>query len=349
MLIDCFPAFQETDLAEFRVRYLSKFVDYVVIAESDLTHSGYEKPLYFTEWLNSKPIFKDKVEILHINLNLNSTAWEREIATRETLIRYAAMKYPKAQFILSDLDEIPSREQVKRFLELSGSYHFSTPTTYRYANWHLVDEHATWKLGVMGNSEISERKNGGRLDKLPTLDALDCGLHFSYLNHDSIGMEKKLRSFAHQELAFPEMYSSNLLQFSNAYQIDHLGRFNRKGNGLLNVRRKETLSEIQIEAFKFQQSWFNFETITLRTYARKFASLVVTAISRNRVSSIIIYRHFVLRSERRRTQIFLAYLYLTSTLYRCTSMRIKHELKKKYRNIATKYEQHRYLNNEQTT
>ena len=40
MVIDAFPGFNEVELAEFRITYLKDVVDKVIIAESELTHSG---------------------------------------------------------------------------------------------------------------------------------------------------------------------------------------------------------------------------------------------------------------------------------------------------------------------
>ena len=43
MLIDSFLFFNETELAELRIKYLEKIVDYFVVVEADITHQGKKK------------------------------------------------------------------------------------------------------------------------------------------------------------------------------------------------------------------------------------------------------------------------------------------------------------------
>ena len=47
MLIDSFLFFNEFELAELRVRYLEKIVDYFVVVEANITHQGKKKPWNF--------------------------------------------------------------------------------------------------------------------------------------------------------------------------------------------------------------------------------------------------------------------------------------------------------------
>ena len=328
MLIDCFPGFNEFELAEFRIEYLSELVDLVIIAESSLTHSGDSKDLYFAEWLDSKPILKNRVRVIEVHLSAASTHWEREITTRETLIKYAAKEFPNGKFILSDLDEIPSRKQVESFLKSNGCFHYITPSTYRFANWHLLDGHSSWKLGVMGDASIADLPNGGRKEKLAVLKAPDEGLHFSYLRHDAAKLEFKLRSFAHQELNFPEMYSPSTLQFADFYQIDHLGRFQRRGKGLLKTQSKNELSAIQAEALKFEPSWFNFNSPLVSTSQRKFASLIITTIAMNKRHAGILFTKFILGNNKSFLNSSIAYLLLVKTWWGSYLAQIKQIIRK---------------------
>ena len=43
MLIDSFLFFNEAELAELRIKYLNKIVDYFVIVEANITHQGKKK------------------------------------------------------------------------------------------------------------------------------------------------------------------------------------------------------------------------------------------------------------------------------------------------------------------
>ena len=48
-IYDCFNFFNELDILEIRLNTLYEYVDYFVIVESNLTHSGEQKPFYFEE------------------------------------------------------------------------------------------------------------------------------------------------------------------------------------------------------------------------------------------------------------------------------------------------------------
>ena len=58
-IYDCFTFFDEKMLLEFRLNYLSAYVDKFVIAEANYTHSGNPKKLNFN--INDYPKFKDKI------------------------------------------------------------------------------------------------------------------------------------------------------------------------------------------------------------------------------------------------------------------------------------------------
>ena len=108
-MVDAFPGFNEIELAEFRIRYLSELVDKVVIAESSLTQSGLEKKLYFQDWLeNQTADLQNKIEVLKVPLEKLHTSWEREIFTREFLMDHLRITYPNAKFqwlcILMEVD-----------------------------------------------------------------------------------------------------------------------------------------------------------------------------------------------------------------------------------------------------
>ena len=49
MILDCFTFFNELDLLEGRLEYLYNSVDYFILVESNLTHSGKAKPMIFIQ------------------------------------------------------------------------------------------------------------------------------------------------------------------------------------------------------------------------------------------------------------------------------------------------------------
>ena len=49
-IYDCFCFFNEFDILDLRLNILDPYVDYFVICESSVTHTGAEKPFYFEEF-----------------------------------------------------------------------------------------------------------------------------------------------------------------------------------------------------------------------------------------------------------------------------------------------------------
>jgi hypothetical protein len=294
MLIDCFPAFNEISLAKFRIQYLSKYVSRTIIAESSLSHSGLAKPLHFSEALRDESF--QNVEILEVDLSNIQGPWEREIYTREFLINYAAENFPNSYYVLSDLDEIPSLDQIDYFLADPNLYSFDTPVFYRFANWQLK-EGKDWSFGVIGDRRLASLSNGGRKSRLPKLPCNEPGGHFSYLESENKQIMAKIQSFAHQELNFQEIYSEKTVAFANKYAVNHLGRLDARGFGLLDVIPRNNLTELQEAAYSYNSNWFNFLCVEKKFLLRIYASLILTSL---RVDSRLrrkIYNIFVDTSD----------------------------------------------------
>jgi hypothetical protein len=279
-VVDAFPGNNEISLAEFRIYYLSPIVDFTVIAESTLTHSGRIKPLFFTQWLKENLELQDKVHVLELDLTKYKDPWSREIATRESLLSFIVREFPDSHFVISDLDEIPSREQIQAATSVRKTFHFLTPTVYLNANWHLKDSHANWSRGVVGHSSMPPKENGGRFEKLPILRS-PSGLHFSWFTESSDSILKKVESSAHTELADAKLFDSALIQYASRYGIDHLGRFHEKGFGLLEIRGVDELSPLQIHLLEWNGEFFTFRLEKGFIVKRYFASLICTLMWQN--------------------------------------------------------------------
>lgn len=282
MLIDAFPGFNEVELAKFRIDYLWNSVDRFIIAESILTHSGLKKPLYFSRWLETNSFYRSKVSILIVELDDSKTAWEREIRQREKLAKYLIEKFPKSRFIFSDLDEIPSLEQVNEFLEKDVECKFPTPVYTRYANFKIITQRV-WSRGVMGDQKTLSRPNGARFEDLKKLETKHFGIHLSSLNIRSERIFEKLQSFAHEEFDIKELKSKEVLDFADLFAVDHLGRFDSFGNGLLSVESPEQFTGIQRRIWEEHPNWFLLSTDRKSHTQRVFASFLLSVITKSRL------------------------------------------------------------------
>jgi beta-1,4-mannosyl-glycoprotein beta-1,4-N-acetylglucosaminyltransferase len=286
MVIDSFLAFNELELARFRIEYLWDLTDRIIIGESRLTFAGLEKPLFFAEWLESHPEFQEKVSTLEIKLEKPQGNWEREYASRDAMMQYLRDKFRDQRAIFSDIDEIPTRQQLSDFMKVNENVHFATQTYYRRANFALRDSnHRFWNYGVMICDHSILLKNGGRFNDMPLLKSNDFGGHFSYLGMGRELVSIKMKSFSHSELETSYLDAPKFLEFCDKYGVDHLGRFQEKGMGIFQIIKKECFSDLQNEMYDYQKAWFIFPKKHVPIVFRALASAAVTHASRNRVGS----------------------------------------------------------------
>ena len=79
MIVDAFTFFNERELVELRIKYLNDVVDYFVIIEADVTHTGKPKKWNFPNILNQNlkkyshkiQYHKMKLDLLIIYIVLN--------------------------------------------------------------------------------------------------------------------------------------------------------------------------------------------------------------------------------------------------------------------------------------
>lgn len=115
---DGFIFFNELDLLEIRLHELAASVDFFVIVEARQTFTGMPKPLIFDENRARFSAFADR--IIHIiadealALPPGASAWDRETAQRNAILRGFAAARPEDLVMFSDLDEIPSGAQMAR-------------------------------------------------------------------------------------------------------------------------------------------------------------------------------------------------------------------------------------------
>jgi beta-1,4-mannosyl-glycoprotein beta-1,4-N-acetylglucosaminyltransferase len=164
-IYDCFNFFNELDILEIRLNTLYDYVDYFVIVESSVTHSGVEKPFYFEENKQRFSKFLDK--IIHYKVydtpmgfvNLISSEdktlneinnfierqtnrfnrstqpdYGRDFFQKECVRRPLINCSDEDVIIISDADEIPNPEILKNIenLQLENTICSLNQTTYYY-------------------------------------------------------------------------------------------------------------------------------------------------------------------------------------------------------------------------
>jgi beta-1,4-mannosyl-glycoprotein beta-1,4-N-acetylglucosaminyltransferase len=191
----------ELDLLEIRLNYLKDSVDYFVIAESTVTHSGKPKPLHFQENEDRYKEFENK--IIHIvvddmpldNLRNNGNRWALENHQRNALRDGLTNCNGDDIILISDVDEIPNIDAIGKFgafNQICYMYYLNTkiednwPGTVSLPYGDILDKEA----GII--QQMRDKRN--HYTRIP-----NGGWHFAWLG----GYEKvlyKLEAFAHTEL-----------------------------------------------------------------------------------------------------------------------------------------------------
>ena len=118
---DSFSFFNELDMLELRLTELDDVVDYFILIESNLTHSKHPKPWIYEA--NQARFEKYWPKMIYVQIDgeylLEQTGeshWDRETFQRDHAMQalQAVDAQPHDLLIISDLDEIPRREVVRR-------------------------------------------------------------------------------------------------------------------------------------------------------------------------------------------------------------------------------------------
>lgn len=241
-VIDCFMfgLEYELDLLEIRLDYLSSVVDFFVLVEASFTQLGDPKPLYFDA--NKGRFQKYLDRIVHIVCSTPVTrdycSWVNENFQRNQIVKGLELLNLGDNDIIhiSDLDEIPSVEGIKYYMDnqiysLAGLdqdmyyYFLNTKANYLWSGCQLV-RYKTISDG-MSPQEIRNNRSGGI--RLP----VQGGWHFSYLGGAKAILAKinsVCESNAHEDFKdlakLQSAIDSNMLHFNNAplNQVDIYSR-----------------------------------------------------------------------------------------------------------------------------
>ncbi len=227
MIYDCFTFFNEIDLLEARLEYLDPIVDHFVIAESNLTYSGNDKPYNFQANIDRYKKWKDKIIYLPLEqstegLSFNTVnsytpsdgAWILENEQRNGLFHIEDLIQNDDILLISDLDEFPRLEKIIEFKEASSGGVKINPHAFRqlfhyyYMNCQNVGFERIWNGSVITQGDVFKREGPQyfRDHRNDFRGIENGGFHWSFLG----GLEKikyKIHSFAHTEFNRPDLTS----------------------------------------------------------------------------------------------------------------------------------------------
>lgn len=249
-IYDCFCFFNELDLLELRLNVLNDHVDYFVISEASVTHTGVAKPFYFEEnkerfskflhkiihlkiedtpddFINLPPVdlsTPDGVEVAKIHEFINTQtrrfdrrtqiAYGRDFYQKECVRRGLIACNDEDIILFSDCDEIPNPEKLavlQTYLSESKFFAFNQTGYYYYLN--MLKEH-NWKGTKMGLYKDLKDYSYNELRAEDSYPLTNGGWHFSYMG----GPEKvkhKIESFSAQEMNNPHVIQNIINNINN--------------------------------------------------------------------------------------------------------------------------------------
>lgn len=217
MIIDAFMFFNEFDILEGRLEYLYDYVDYFVLVESNMSHSGEKKSLNYLK--NSKRYKKYQDKIIYFpfitnrqQYNFNRTpihgydfqagSWIAENSQRNHITSVLDTFNDNDVIIISDVDEIPHRSCIdiaKNYLDDKSSAVAIQQILYCYnfSQRHLQP----WVGSVFALNSYAKKFGTQHLRNIkhdiPYIS--NGGWHLTFWGTIE-NIQNKIKSFAHQEL-----------------------------------------------------------------------------------------------------------------------------------------------------
>lgn len=277
MIVDAVLANDEWDLVLFRLDYLSPLVEKFYIGESAVTFSGIDKEKFFSSRLDQ---LKDRgfdVEVVLLDipqsLRAGGERWAIETHARNSLLGAVCDQHPDDLVLFSDVDEVPSVEQVQQLVhDLSRLTIASIPTQVclRKANWIEYQPHewrGKWGNGLIGKHWVPRIRRGS----YPLVSG-EPGAHLSYVGMTATDVRRKYQAFSHGELDRDSVASEEFLAFADYFHISHIGRALEPGAGLLTVVQPSDFTDLQRAAFAQHPEWFSLDLVHQPRLRRLIAS-----------------------------------------------------------------------------
>lgn len=142
MVYDCIPFFNELDILKLRLHILDPIVDKFIIEEATVTFSGEPKELCFEKNKELFAEFLPKIEYIVVDDSpADITTHLRDKFQKNALVKGLGNATDEDIIILSDVDEIPDPETLKRVIrefDPDKIYHFAQRMFYCYLNMEEV-------------------------------------------------------------------------------------------------------------------------------------------------------------------------------------------------------------------
>ena len=279
-IFDCFIFNDEIDILHQRFLQYFDVVSGFIVAESKHSFDGSVKPLWAHRYLEQNPYLTNKVQLIeyHFPQSLleadRNDRWGREKYARESLSHPISLLPDDAFVILSDVDEFPSLSQIHS--SILNDYISSAHTPVVIGKINLFSESdADWNTVRIGPKRFFQDLNSIRYMKAPKAMG-EPGVHLTWLFGNLEEFMRKIRTTAHSEFDRDPKLVELIFNFSQKYQVSHLGRFHRDGYGLLKYIPQNLLSQLQIALLENRPDWHLANEIDVVKWKRFCASYLIS-------------------------------------------------------------------------
>ena len=224
MIYDCVIFFNELVLLEMRFRELENVVDRFVVVEAPITFSGRAKPLIFSE--NRRRFERWRERIIHVvvdDMPGGNDSWVRERHQRNAIMRGLAGAGMDDGIIISDTDEIPHPDAIRRWSCDMGPYQFDQMYCYYWINC-VSSGWAGSRIARLGDIAGVGGPEAMRQTAWPVFH--HAGWHFSFLGGPEM-ISAKLDAYSHQDLNRAPFNDARYLEEVSSLGIDLFNRNNR--------------------------------------------------------------------------------------------------------------------------
>lgn len=239
-VIDIFLFTHEFDLLELRLRALWPVVDKFILMEGDHNFTNKPKPMRFHEQAERFEWAKEKlIHLQHIGpfkewepdpLCLISSNGELFVEHQHRQYLYDTVKAmnfePNDILLMSDVDEIPSREVIEMLrdsrigggpLLLKQDFYYYNIKCHRGKRW---DGTIAMRFGNKDIKDVAKLRNK-RTDM--AYFGTGSGWHFAHF-YDASGIREKLEHSSHQHYNLPEYYDEEHIKKCVAENKSYLGK-----------------------------------------------------------------------------------------------------------------------------
>lgn len=192
-IFDCVLFHNEVELLKLRFLELASVVDCFVIVEGDKTFSGKRKQLLF-----NREDYPEGLKIIYIavrDMPEGKDKWEREYWQRNAILRGLKGCHPEDIVLISDADEIPRWEELKRLTIEWMPMVFHQRMSCYYLNCLSNEDWCGTTMCLFKQLKSPQKLRNRRWDLAKIEHG---GWHFSYLGGAG-RIQEKIRAFSHSE------------------------------------------------------------------------------------------------------------------------------------------------------